>query len=63
MLLKSLKKIDGDVSLDAALENMGCNVISPAFKIELDHDGLGFEFPGWSLTEDNDSHFSLVRDS
>jgi hypothetical protein len=55
-----LKKIVGDVPPLDALGTLGFNEISREFKIELDGSEVDFDFPGWSWTDEEDSHLSLM---
>jgi hypothetical protein len=59
--IASLKKIVGDGTVDAALENIGFGRISSLFRIEVDHGGVNLEFPGWISVADGGSTLALIQ--
>jgi hypothetical protein len=44
---EGMKKIVGDLTLDAGMARLGFDVIASIFRVEVDHGGVELEFPGW----------------
>jgi hypothetical protein len=65
---KSLKRVIGDKSLDAALDGFGVSGSSGLFRIEIEDGAMDFIFTGWVYVHDDceedetDLQLSLVRD-
>jgi hypothetical protein len=59
---ESLKRIIGDRSPVAALDEFGVIVNSSLFRIEIEDEGVELKFPGWDNIGEWNSQLSLARD-
>jgi hypothetical protein len=55
----SLRRVVGQMSLDAALEHLGFSETTSLFRIEVTQGGE--EFPGWSSVVDADLDLTIIH--